>query len=36
MEAIKPKGLNRIAAKIAYGHICLKEENFSFNDNYII
>ena len=29
------KGLNRIA-KIDYGHLCLREENISFKNNYII
>jgi len=29
------KGLNRIA-KIDYGHLCLRVENISFNNNYII
>jgi hypothetical protein len=33
--ASKPKGLNRIA-KIGYGHLCLREENLSFNNNLII
>jgi hypothetical protein len=35
LEAIKPKGLNRIA-KIGYGHLCLREENLPFNNNNII
>jgi hypothetical protein len=34
LGAIKPKGLNRIA-KIGYGHLCLKQENLSFINNYI-
>jgi hypothetical protein len=29
----KPKSLNRIA-NIGYGHLCLREENLSFNNNY--
>ena len=29
------KGLNRIA-KVDYGHLCLREENISFKNNYII
>ena len=35
LGAIKPKGLNRIA-NIWWGHLCLREENISFNNNYII
>jgi hypothetical protein len=35
LEAIKPKGLNRID-KIGYGHLCLREENLPFNNNKII
>jgi len=35
LRAIKPKGLNRIA-EIFKGHICLRMENFSFNNIYII
>ena len=31
----KQKGLNRIA-KVDQGHLCLREENPSFNNNYII
>ena len=34
MGTIKPKGLKRIA-KIGYGHLCLREENLSFINNYI-
>ena len=30
-----PKALNRIA-KFGLSHLCLREENLSFNDNYII
>ena len=30
----KPNDLNRIA-KIDYAHICLRDENLSFNNNYI-
>jgi hypothetical protein len=30
LEVIKPKGINRIA-KIGYGHLCLREENLSFD-----
>jgi hypothetical protein len=33
LGAIKPKVLNRIA-KIGYGHLCLREENISFDNNY--
>jgi hypothetical protein len=35
LEAIKPKGINRIA-KIGYGHLCLREEDLSFIKKYII
>jgi len=35
LGAIKPKGLNRIA-KIGQGHIGLREDNISLNNNYII
>ena len=31
----KPKGLIPIL-KIGYGHLCLREENLRFNNNYII
>jgi len=34
MGAIKPKVLNKMA-KIGYGHLCLREENLSFDNNYI-
>ena len=30
----RPKIMNRIA-KISYGHICMREENLSFDNNYI-
>ena len=33
MGTIKPKGLNKIA-KICHGHLCLKGDNLSFNNNY--
>jgi hypothetical protein len=35
LGARKPKSLNRIA-KIAYVLLCLREENFSFNNNNMI
>ena len=35
LGASKPKGLHRIA-KIVYGHLCLREENLSFINNYSI
>jgi hypothetical protein len=35
LGASKPKGLNRIA-KMGLSHLCLREENLSFNNNYII
>jgi hypothetical protein len=35
LGAIKPKVLN-INAKIGYGHLCLREENLSLNNNYMI
>jgi hypothetical protein len=35
LGAIKPKGLNRRAV-ICQGHICLREENLSLINNYII
>jgi hypothetical protein len=35
LEAIKPKGINRIA-KIGYGHLYLREEDLSFIKKYII
>jgi len=35
VEAINPKGLNRIA-KIGYGHLCVRVENPSFDTNVII
>jgi hypothetical protein len=35
LGAIKPKVLN-IIAKIDYGHLCLREENLSLNNNYMI
>ena len=35
LGAIKPKTLYRIA-KIGYGHLCLREENLSFINNYTI
>jgi hypothetical protein len=31
----KPNGINR-TAEIGYGHLGLRRENLSFNDNYII
>jgi hypothetical protein len=31
----KTKGLNKIA-KIGYGNLCLREENISLDENYII
>jgi hypothetical protein len=34
LGTIKHKSLNRIA-KIGYGHLRLREENFSFDKNYI-
>jgi hypothetical protein len=34
LGAIKPKGLYRIA-KIGYNHLCLREENLSFDKNDI-
>jgi len=35
MKAGKPKALNRVA-KISQGHLCLREEYLSFNNNYMI
>jgi hypothetical protein len=35
IEASKPNVLNRIA-KNGYGHISLRKENLSFNNNYIM
>jgi hypothetical protein len=32
---IRPNGPDRMA-KIGYGHICLREDNLSFDNNYII
>ena len=34
-ETSKPKGLNRIS-KVGYGHLCAREENIIFINNYII
>jgi hypothetical protein len=35
LGASKPKVINRIA-KISQGHVWLREENLSFNNNYMI
>ena len=35
LRASKPKGLNMIPT-ICYGNLCLREENLSFNNDYII
>ena len=31
----KPKCQDRVA-KLGYGHLCLREENLSFDNNYMI
>jgi hypothetical protein len=35
LRARTPKGLKRIA-KVSLGHLFLREENLSFNNNYMI
>ena len=35
LGARHPKDLNRIA-KIGYGHLCMREKNLSFDNNYTI
>jgi hypothetical protein len=35
LGGIKPKGPNSVV-KVGYGHLFLREENLSFNNNYII
>jgi len=35
LGARKPRSLARIA-KISYSHLCLREENYIFNNNYMI
>jgi hypothetical protein len=36
LGARKPKQDPNRIAKICYGHLCLREDNLSFNNNYII
>jgi predicted adenine nucleotide alpha hydrolase (AANH) superfamily ATPase len=34
LGTIRPKGHNRIVVTIGYGHVCLREDNLNFINNY--